>query len=288
MSLTDYRIGSMADLSLVGLVELVNRAYVGYPGAFTPEELPGYAEFVRVQNIDLARSVLARDGEGTPIGLGLLGIRGERGWCGEFGVVPEWRRRGVGRELLVALLSSAHEADVYDVQLEVSSANIPARRLYESSGFRLQRTLHNFAATVAELELPPLPPRDHLLVLPSSIMGEFGYIEAVLSGNPPWDHELASLLTTTETNTLSVAWMSGYSGGMIVYATPTPDDLEIRALVTEPPDLEMVRMVLAATGARDSVRMLAAYVTEESRLFEQLPAVGFHELEPDLEMVRAT
>ncbi|MGI8588685.1 MAG: GNAT family N-acetyltransferase [Chloroflexia bacterium] len=276
----------MADLSLVGLVELVNHAYVGYPGAFTPEGLPGYAEFVRVQSIDLARSVLARDGEGAPIGLGLLGMRGGRGWCGEFGVVPEWRRRGVGRALLAALLSSAHEAGLYEVQLEVSQANTPARRLYESAGFRLERTLHNFAATVAELELPSLPPPDRLRITPVEIAEEISGVETALTGTPAWDHEIASLLAATGTRSLTARRSPGYSGGMIVYATPTPDDLEIRALVTIPPDLEMVRMVLAATGARDSVRMLAAYVTEESRLFEQLPAVGFHELEPDLEMVR--
>ena len=188
-----YQLGSLAALSMDGLVDLVNHAYAGYPGPFSPEDARSYAEFCRVQNIDLARSVLAAGADGTPIGFGLLGIRQERGWCAEFGVVPAWRRQGVGRALLDRLLAEARDAGLHDVRLEVAAANTSAQALYQQAGFRVARVLRNYAALA----------------------------------------------------------------------------------------------LLAVAAPRPSTRLLVAYVADASPLAALLPALGFRELDPDLEMICA-
>jgi ribosomal protein S18 acetylase RimI-like enzyme len=46
-----------------------------------------------------------------------------------------WRGRGIGRKLLSACLSVVKQAGLEKIELEVFADNIPAIRLYESTGF---------------------------------------------------------------------------------------------------------------------------------------------------------
>jgi RimJ/RimL family protein N-acetyltransferase len=52
-----------------------------------------------------------------------------------MGVLFGWRRRGIGRRLLMACLDLAKSAHIEKVELEVFSDNIAAMKLYESFGF---------------------------------------------------------------------------------------------------------------------------------------------------------
>jgi ribosomal-protein-alanine acetyltransferase len=52
-------------------------------------------------------------------------------------VLPEARRRGVGRRLLAHLLEAARASGGQRVTLEVARSNTPARQLYEGAGFRV-------------------------------------------------------------------------------------------------------------------------------------------------------
>jgi RimJ/RimL family protein N-acetyltransferase len=57
---------------------------------------------------------------------------------GGFYVAPECRRRGCGRALLDAALSHARAVGgVRQLKVTVNAANLAAKRLYQSSGFRL-------------------------------------------------------------------------------------------------------------------------------------------------------
>jgi ribosomal protein S18 acetylase RimI-like enzyme len=54
-------------------------------------------------------------------------------------VLPEQRRQGVGRALMERALVEAHRAGKRRAALYVVEDNVPARRLYESLGFRVER-----------------------------------------------------------------------------------------------------------------------------------------------------
>jgi ribosomal-protein-alanine acetyltransferase len=60
------------------------------------------------------------------------------------------RRRGVGSSLVRELLAEARAAGVASVILEVLESNRPARRLYESIGFRLEGRRKNYYQHPAE------------------------------------------------------------------------------------------------------------------------------------------
>jgi ribosomal protein S18 acetylase RimI-like enzyme len=277
-----YQLGSLAALSMDGLVDLVNQAYAGYPGPFSLEDPLSYAEFCRVQNIDMARSVLAADEDGTPIGFGLLGIRQERGWCAEFGVVPAWRRRGLGRALLARLLAAARDAGLHDVRLEVAAANTPAQALYQQAGFRVARILHNYVASSATLPTPPVGESARLTLAtvdPATLAMDLGL---PADAPPAWDHEVPALLVGSHARTM-LALRDGQPVGLIHYQ-PDPTDVEIRRLVVQPDDYEAALALLAVAAPRAATRLLVAYVAEAGPLAALLPALGFRELDPDLEM----
>jgi ribosomal-protein-alanine N-acetyltransferase len=60
------------------------------------------------------------------------------------------RRRGVGSSLVRELLAEARNAGALSVILEVRESNRPARRLYESIGFRLEGRRKNYYQDPAE------------------------------------------------------------------------------------------------------------------------------------------
>lgn len=53
-----------------------------------------------------------------------------------FAVHPAWRRQQIGGRLLLAMLDIALDAGAREATLEVRLSNLPARRLYETFGFR--------------------------------------------------------------------------------------------------------------------------------------------------------
>jgi ribosomal-protein-alanine N-acetyltransferase len=52
-----------------------------------------------------------------------------------LGVVPQWRRQGIGRALLDAVIAEAGRRRSFSVVLEVAAGNETARRLYAAFGF---------------------------------------------------------------------------------------------------------------------------------------------------------
>lgn len=128
-----------AELTLGELAELFTRAYEGYA---VPMHVDAGAMAFMEETFDLwpVRSHVAwRDGR--PTGVAMLGIRGDRGWVGGMGVVPEARRHGVGEQLMRALIESARAAGVRRLGLEVLESNDGARLLYEKLGFARWRRL---------------------------------------------------------------------------------------------------------------------------------------------------
>ena len=133
------RIVSAATVSLEAYAAAITTAFEGYPVPinFTA---PMLARRVRVEQHDLESSLVAFAG-GEAVGAAGLAIRGGRGWVSGFGVVPAWRRRGLGRRLMSALLESARGYGLRRLSLEVLAGNAAARGLYEGAGMRVTRDL---------------------------------------------------------------------------------------------------------------------------------------------------
>ncbi len=88
-------------------------------------------------------SLLARIGRTLGVGARppVLGYGGFWLMAGEahistIAVQPDWRRRGVGELLLVAVLNRATELGAEIVTLEVRASNVTAQNLYRKYGFR--------------------------------------------------------------------------------------------------------------------------------------------------------
>ena len=135
----DIELSAARELDLEALANLFNAAYEGYP---VPMHMDAGAMAFMLEAMDLApeRSCVAwRDG--VPVGVAMLGLRGDRGWVGGMGVVADARRAGVGRKLMRALLEQARAAGVRELFLEVLEQNPGARTLYEELGFAARRRL---------------------------------------------------------------------------------------------------------------------------------------------------
>jgi ribosomal protein S18 acetylase RimI-like enzyme len=135
--------------STFGLGQLAELFSAGYEGYFVPIHVDEAALTFMIDawDIDLDRSRVALEDE-TPVGVGMLGVRGKDGWIGGLGVVPGHRRTGVGRALMDAVLADAPTA----VSLEVIEQNEPAIRLYESLGFERTRILEVWSLRAAPPE----------------------------------------------------------------------------------------------------------------------------------------
>lgn len=64
-----------------------------------------------------------------------------QGWIMDIAVLPEWRAKGVGRELLKAAEDHCNEQGIPYLGLAVSSHNVRALHLYEQFGFAEERKL---------------------------------------------------------------------------------------------------------------------------------------------------
>ena len=82
----------------------------------------------------MARYLVARAGERV-VGFGGIWLMVDEAHITTFGVHPEWRRRGVGRQLLIALVELSEQMRASRMTLEVRAGNQAAQELYRRFGF---------------------------------------------------------------------------------------------------------------------------------------------------------
>jgi GNAT superfamily N-acetyltransferase len=139
---------SASTLDRVSLAALFTGVYAGYWHPIVIDE-PGLQRMVATYDLDLDASVVAVDGR-TPVGLAMLAVRGDQGWVGGMGVLPERRGAGFGELLTRRLLESGRRRGVRHVRLEVLEQNAPAIAIYERVGFTADRDV-----AVWKLDAPP-------------------------------------------------------------------------------------------------------------------------------------
>jgi ribosomal protein S18 acetylase RimI-like enzyme len=181
----------MAQVPVVDIVRALNAAYADYyvPIYLTPHT---FHEMAAREDIRLAASVAAL-ADDRVVGMGLLGVRGERAWIAGVGVIPGWRRQGIGRQVMLGLIDQARGNGVRRVQLEVITRNEAAHTLYRSLGFQDRRRLL-ILFTGKSVNGVPHPPADPALTVAEESPAEL--LEAIgglIGQELPWQHDLASI-----------------------------------------------------------------------------------------------
>lgn len=229
-------------LSLDALADLFTRSFEAYfyPGITSAHTL---ARRVAAEQIDLMRSLVLRV-DGEPAGVALLARRGERVWCGGFGVTMPHRGRGYSHVLAAAMVQEAREAGAAQLSLEVLTRNAAALRVYERAGMQIARRLlvvtwrpdEHWAAPAA----PALEPADPTEL----VLDHYAALHPVPAA---WQREPASLLALPELEGLALR----EHGVVVAYALLQGDEaarLQDVAARDEP----TARRLIAALQARFS------------------------------------
>lgn len=79
--------------------------------------------------------------ENVLVGACMAGYDGHRGWLYAVAVGPDYRRQGIGRELIKYTLSELAKIGCIKVNLQIRSTNAPVAAFYESLGFAAEDRL---------------------------------------------------------------------------------------------------------------------------------------------------
>lgn len=126
------------------LVQIQNRSFAGTWG-FNPNTLEEIVHGIRLPGCSPEDIILACDGENvigycwtrTYAGRDKV-TRGDKGRIYMLGVNPDYRGKGIGKEVLLAGLSYLKSNGVAIVELTVDSENKAACALYRSAGFQIE------------------------------------------------------------------------------------------------------------------------------------------------------
>jgi ribosomal protein S18 acetylase RimI-like enzyme len=105
-----------------------------------PFNVARLAEYIKIYNVDMDRSVVATDGEQI-LGINMLGRRADLSWITRLGVLPVRRRKGTGEAMMRYLLEKSDELGHPHCVLEVIKNNAPAYQLFKKLKFYETREL---------------------------------------------------------------------------------------------------------------------------------------------------
>lgn len=117
-----------------------------------------FSDFVRRNDVDLSRALFAYDGDRV-VGTICFAQRGDRAWLSLMGVLPEYRRRGIGRELFGGAVDAVIAAGAKRMEFEVLQKNVAAQAMYRSFGFETVGELFIWARKPRRGALDGLVPR---------------------------------------------------------------------------------------------------------------------------------
>ena len=170
------------------------------------------------------------------IGFILCGIRNDNGklryYDGGTAIIPEWRGMGVGGLLLDTVLSDANSRGAYEFVLEVIQDNLKARKLYESRGFAISRSLRCYKKSLEEI--PSMESSSYTIDTPR--MG--GYIKVSeslpLPYIPSWQNTNASVINIFEHLIIRVLIQGVNPVGYFVLHPYTGNIMQISAVGESP------------------------------------------------------
>jgi GNAT superfamily N-acetyltransferase len=184
-----------SSLSLESFAALFTRSFENYLYPITMTAAT-FATKILSEQIDLHHSVVLVLND-TPIGQATLGLRGEKAWCGGFGIVPEQRGKGFAAALLNEFLKQAREAGAKRLALEVLEKNAIAQQLYMKAGLQRQRDLR-----LLEWKRESHPNQERrlepLAIYPANMPEIVSSFHRLHSASPAWQRDLPSLLMQTD------------------------------------------------------------------------------------------
>ena len=271
------RMTTLGALDPQALAAAFNTVYEGYVEPFVMGERAA-RQHVEVNDIALDRSPLWLDDAGVVVGLGALGVRGQRGWVGGFGVAPDYRGRGLSHRLAAALLEAAAGAGIRRLQLEVFTHNPRAIRTYERAGFAHRRDVRIFARP-EDAPPPASNPGRAQAAEPRQLLDRRAVITSV---EPAWQREPASLARLPDLEGLTLGDPASPAAYLLYQATgPTVRVWDVAAA-----DPAMALALLEELAARYPRRpMHIINEPEESVACAALEASGWRETKRQHEMV---
>lgn len=104
---------------------------------------PAYAFEQELRGNRLARYVVARAGDRV-VGFAGVWLMVDEAHVTTFGVHPDWRRQGIGRQLLLNLAELSAAIGARRMTLEVRVSNAAAQALYGAFGFEIVGRRHRY------------------------------------------------------------------------------------------------------------------------------------------------
>ncbi|MCA9931367.1 MAG: GNAT family N-acetyltransferase [Anaerolineales bacterium] len=180
-----------------------------------PMNVARLREYARVYDIHMGYSCVAVE-EDIMLGLGMLGVRRNRAWITRLGVLPSGRRKGVGENIMNALMNQAENKNLGYIWLEVIKGNKPAHKLFHKCGFHETREL-----IVARR--PPTQTQDNSLLKRIKRVTTLNHEEAIIllshrQNRPNWLNETESLQNVHNLSALLIEQHNGGRGWVTYHA----------------------------------------------------------------------
>lgn len=273
----NYRFSNALGYTLEQMSAMHNASFSGYfvPIEMTPEMT---ADFWRVNQIDALRSVVMHSEDGAFVGMARMGTRGKRGWCGGFGIVPEFRGSGASALLAEQMVKVARETGLETLQLEVLTQNVRAFKTYQRVGFTPTR--HLFGLELATSALPASEIEQSVeQVAVETLLPWFG--DAV---SACWSGELATILVSPS-EAFVLPGAAGRPNALIVQRSGDRVRTLAALVQKELTDVELVALLRKAAGNEGGI--LIYNEPEESPLVSRCRTLGFTEFYSQYEMFLA-
>lgn len=222
------------------LTEAYNQTRIDYLVPM-PMNVARLREYIHVYDVDLDTSCVAVHGE-EMLGLGMIGIRGNRGWITRLGVLPNIRHKGTGTNIVQKLIEQSQKTAMQAIWLEVIRGNAPAYNLFLKLGFH----------EVRELIVARRPPSPQLPDRPTNNIKRvtmLNHEEAIIllshrPERPNWLNETASMQNARNLSALLVelenggrGWVTYHAGLLqltrIVVEVVTGDPVEVTTAVLQ-------------------------------------------------------
>jgi GNAT superfamily N-acetyltransferase len=139
------RIGRAGREDREAVIELLAAQMIEHDIDISRERLGVAVDGVLAADAGRGAFLIARDGEGRAVGVAYLAFTwsiehgGHTGWLEELYVLPAERERGIGTQLLHAVIAAARELKCAAIDLEVEETHARAARLYAREGFEAHR-----------------------------------------------------------------------------------------------------------------------------------------------------